>query len=111
MQRLHAQQARLDKLESEWKHRPTSRNQADEAEIKLKQEKENPKVQQLQVVREVKVAAAWLRVYNAMKVLMKKLTTIPFNICAGLRILFSQRQFSFFLSVFYGIKSTLFIPL
>jgi len=72
MQKIHAQQARLDKLESEWKCKETqmlAEIKQKEAEIKLKLELEKTRLQQLQADNEVKVAAARVRAYNNFDVL------------------------------------------
>lgn len=67
VQRLHAQQAKVNKLESEWKLKEAqmlAEIKQEEAEIKLKLEEEKTRLQQLQADNEVKVAAARVRVYN-----------------------------------------------
>ncbi|XP_073718035.1 uncharacterized protein [Misgurnus anguillicaudatus] len=67
MQKIQAQQAKLDKLESEWKLKETqmlAEIKQREAEIKQKLETEKTKLQQLQVNSEVRVAAARVRAYN-----------------------------------------------
>ncbi|KAL1258159.1 hypothetical protein QQF64_011403 [Cirrhinus molitorella] len=61
MQKIHVQQARLDKMESEWKLKETqmlAEIKQKEAEMKLKLELEKTRLQQLQAENEVKVAAA-----------------------------------------------------
>ena len=67
MQTIQSQQARLDKLESEWKVKETqmlAEIKQKEVEIKLKLDEEKIRLQQLQADNEVKVAAARLRAYN-----------------------------------------------
>ncbi|KAG1944948.1 hypothetical protein F2P79_014429 [Pimephales promelas] len=67
MQKIHLQQARLDKLESEWKLKETqmlAEIKQKEVEMKLKLEEEKTRLQQLQADNEVKVAAARVRAYN-----------------------------------------------
>jgi hypothetical protein len=57
MEEIHTQQTKLIKLESEWKLK--------EAEVKLRLEEEKTKLQRLQASKEVKVAAARVKAYNA----------------------------------------------
>ncbi len=67
MQRLHAQHAKVIKLESEWKLKEAqmlAEIKQKEAEINLKLEEEKTRLQQLQADNEVKVAAARVRLYN-----------------------------------------------
>ncbi|XP_067276268.1 uncharacterized protein [Pseudorasbora parva] len=67
MQKVHLQQARLDKLESEWKLKETqmlAEIKQKEADMKLKLEAEKTRLLQLQADNEVKVAEARVRAYN-----------------------------------------------
>ena len=57
MEEMHEQQTKLTRLESEWKLK--------EAEVQLRQEEEKTKLQWLQATKEVKVAAARVKAYNA----------------------------------------------
>lgn len=71
VQMLHAQQAKLEKLETEWKLRETQmlvEIKEREAEMKLKLEEEKSKLQQLKAESEVKVAEARVRAYNSFEV-------------------------------------------
>lgn len=67
LQELHAQQAKLDKLKSEWKLIETqllAELKQKAAEVKSKLEEEEIKLQQLQVDNEVKIAEARVKAYN-----------------------------------------------
>lgn len=67
IQMLHAQQAKLDKMETEWKLKEAEmliEIKQREAEMKLKLEEGKSKSQQLQADSEVKVAEARVRAYN-----------------------------------------------
>lgn len=67
MQKIHAQQAKLCKLENEWKLSETkmlAEIRQKEAEMQLRLEEEKTRLQQLQVEKEVEVAAARVRAYN-----------------------------------------------
>ncbi|XP_055366079.1 titin homolog [Betta splendens] len=67
VQRIQAQQAKLNKMESEWKLKESqmlSEIRQREAEMKSKLEDEQLRLQQMQAENEVKVAAARVRVYN-----------------------------------------------
>lgn len=68
MEELHAQQAKLDKLENEWKIKEAqmlAEIKQREAEMKQRLEEEKSKLQQLQADNEVKVAAARVQAYNS----------------------------------------------
>ncbi len=72
IQKLHAQQAKLDELESEWKVKEMqmlAEIKQREAEIKWQLKKEKNNLQQLQVDSEVKVAANCVMAYNNFDVL------------------------------------------
>ncbi|RXN10003.1 hypothetical protein ROHU_031096 [Labeo rohita] len=67
MQEIHDQQAKLDKMESDWKLCETkmlAEIKQKEIETQLRLEEERNRLHQLQVDKEVKVAAARVKVYN-----------------------------------------------
>lgn len=67
MQEIHDQQAKLDKMESDWKLCETkmlAEIKQKEIETQLRLEEERNQLHQLQVDKEVKVAAARVKVYN-----------------------------------------------
>ncbi|XP_068074145.1 uncharacterized protein [Danio rerio] len=67
MQEIHDQQAKLNKMESEWKlseAKMLAEIKQREVEMQLKLEEERKRLHQLQVDKEVKVAAACVKVYN-----------------------------------------------
>lgn len=67
IQSIHAQQARLDRLETEWRlkeRQMLADIKQREAEMKVKLEEETIKLEQLQVDNEVKVVAARVKAYN-----------------------------------------------
>lgn len=67
IQTLHVQQAKLEKLETDWKLKETemlAEFKQKEAEMKLKLDEEKSKLQQLQADSEVKVAEARVKAYN-----------------------------------------------
>lgn len=68
MEELHAQRAKLDKLESEWKIKEAqmlAEKKQREAEMRQRLEEEKSKLQQLQADNKVKVAAARVQAYNS----------------------------------------------
>lgn len=67
MQGIHDQQAKLNRMESDWKcceAKMLAEIKQKEMEMHLKLEKERKRLHQLQVDKEVKVAAARVKVYN-----------------------------------------------
>lgn len=67
MQEIHNQQARLLKMENDWKlneARMLAEMKRKETEMRLKLEEEKTKLQMLQAEKEVKVAAARVKAYN-----------------------------------------------
>lgn len=67
LQEIHNQQAKLDKMEHDWKlceSRMLAEIKQKEAEMQLRLVEEKKRLQQLQVDKEVKVAAARVKVYN-----------------------------------------------
>ncbi|GAA6096392.1 uncharacterized protein LOC113114641, partial [Tachysurus ichikawai] len=70
MQEIHHQQLKLDKMESDWKLCETkmlAEIKQREIEMQLKLEEERKQLHQLQVDKDVKVAAARVKVYNDLK--------------------------------------------
>lgn len=70
MQGIHDQQAKLNRMESDWKcceAKMLAEIKQREMEMHLKLEEERKRLQQLQVNKEVKVAAARVKVYNNLK--------------------------------------------
>lgn len=67
MREIQVQQARLHKLETEWKLKEASmlsEMKQKEVEMHLKLEQERAKLQQLQAEKEIEIAAARMRVYE-----------------------------------------------
>ncbi len=74
MQGIHDQQAKLNKMESDWKlceAKMLAEIKQREIEMQQRLEEERKRLHQLQVEKEVKVAAAHVKVYNDLEVVMQ----------------------------------------